>query len=208
MHGRSSARPRRSSAFAAILPLLVPASLAAQPAAPPTRYTVTETLSLVVPGQVMTTARDGDRAIAEMWIPAQPGNPSGVHSRAYYDLKASLSYTLDLIDSTTPCGPSNYTGDWGDPFTMSAGLLADAAKYHPTPAGSEVVNGIATEVSQATSPDGVMRLWVEPKTGLLVKWVATPPNGPPKTMIEVTSLSFTPPTPDALKLPAKCLLPG
>ena len=50
-----------------------------------------------------------------------------------------------------------------------------------------------------------MQLWVEPKTGLLVKWVATPPNGSPKTMIEVTSLSFSPPTPAALKLPAKCL---
>ena len=204
MHGLSSARPRRLPALAALLPLLVPASLTAEPA-PPTRYMVTETLALVVPGQVMITGRDGDQAIAEMRIPARPDNPTGVHSRAYYDLKASLSYTLDLINPATPCGPSNYTGDWGDPFTMSAGLLADAAKYHPTAAGSDVVNGIATQVSQAATPDGLMQLWVEPKTGLLVKWVATPPNGSPKTMIEVTSLSFSPPTPAALKLPAKCL---
>ena len=26
--------------------------------------------------------------------------------------------------------------------------------------------------------------WVEPKTGLIVKWIMTPPNGPPRTMIE------------------------
>ncbi len=205
MNAISSARPRRIAALAAILPLLAPASLAAQPAAAPTRYTITETLALVVPGQVMTIGRDGDRAIAENRLPGRPDDPAGVHTRAYYDLKASLSYTLDLIDPATPCGPSNYTGDWGDPFAMSAGLLAEAAKSHPTRAGSEVVNGIATEVSQAATPDGVMRLWVEPKTGLLVKWVATPPNGPPKTMIEVTALSYTPPTAAALKLPAKCL---
>jgi hypothetical protein len=203
MHERSSVRPRRLAALAALLLSLAPASLAAEPVAP-TRYTVSETLALIVPGQVIVTARDGDRAIIEMRGPPTADTPKGLFSRAYYDLKAQTSYTLDLQDPTTPCGLSTFKGDWGDPFTMSAGLVEQAGQYHPTPAGTEAVHAIATIVSQFNTPDGLQRIWVEPKTGLLVKWVITPPNGPPKTMIEVTSLSFTPPTADALKLPAKC----
>ena len=190
-------------AAAALLPG-VPSVSGAEPVAAPTRYSVTETLYLVVPGQVMKIGRDGGGAIIEQTLPPNADSPNGVHSRAYYDLKAGLSYTLDLIDPATPCGPSNFTGDWGDPFAMSAGLIAQMAQSHPTDAGPETVNGIATEVSTATTPDGQARLWVEPKTGLIVKWVMTPPNGPARTMIEVTALSLTPPTPEALALPGKC----
>ena len=91
---------------------------------------------------------------------------------------------------------------------MSADLIAQMAKFHPTNAGAASVNGIATEVSVASTPDGQGKLWVEPKTGLIVKWVMTPPSGPPRTMIEVTSLSLTPPSPAALALPAKCARGG
>jgi outer membrane lipoprotein-sorting protein len=66
------------------------------------------------------------------------------------------------------------------------------------------VNGIATEASVAATPDGQGKVWVEPKTGLIVKWVMTPPKGLPRTMIEVTSFSLTPPSPGALALPPKC----
>ena len=130
------------------------------------------------------------------------------HTRAYYDLKAGLSYTLDLVDPTTPCGPSNYSGEWGDPFSMSADLIAQMAKFHPRDAGAATVNGFATKVSVATTPDGEGKVWVEPKTGLIVKWVMTPSSGPPRTMIEVTSFSLTPPSPAALALPTKCAQGG
>ena len=195
-------------AVGALFTASAPVAASAQPAAAPTRYSVTETLFLVVPGQVMNIGRDGDRAVAEQTLPPNADSPAGVHTSAYYDLKAGLSYTLDLLDPATPCGPSNVSADWGDPFVMSADLIAQMAKFHPTAAGPETVNGIATEVSTATTPDGQARLWVEPKTGLIVKWVMTPPNGPPRTMIEVTSLSSTPPTPAALALPAKCARGG
>jgi len=144
----------------------------------------------------------------EQTLPPSADTPTGVHSRAYYDIKAGLSSTLDLIDPATPCGPSNVTGDWGDPFVMSADLIRQMAKYHPTDAGAATVNGIATEVSVAATPDGQGKVWVEPRTGLIVKWVMTPQNGPPRTMIEVTSFSLTPPSPAALALQAKCAQGG
>ena len=200
-------RPTRALAGGLAAAALLAGALsvaAAQPVAAPTRYSVTETLFLVVPGQVMKIGRDGPSAIIEQTLPPSADSPAGVHSRAYYDIKAGLSYTLDLIDPATPCGPSNVSADWGDPFAMSAGLIAQMASYHPSDAGAETVNGIATQVSVATTPDGQARLWVEPKTGLIVKWVMTPPKGPPRTMIEVTSLSLTPPTAAALALPTKC----
>ncbi len=193
-----------SLAAAAVLAGFAPTVSAAQPAAAPTRYSVTETLFLVIPDQVLKIGRDGQSAIIEQTIPPRADNPTGLHSRAYYDLKAGVSYTLDLIDPATPCGPSNFSGDWGDPFAMSADLMAQMAKAHPTDAGAETVNGIATRVSVATSLDGQAKLWVEPKTGLIVKWVMTPPKGPSRTVIEVTSFNLTPPTPAALALPIKC----
>ena len=189
---------------AVLLAGFAPSDARAQPAAAPTRFSMTETLFLVVPGQMMKIGRDGQSAIIEQTLPPNADTPSGVHSRAYYDIKAGLSYTLDLIDPATPCGPSNFTGDWGDPFAMSADLIAQMAKFHPTDAGAATVNGIATEVSVAASPDGQAKVWVDPKTGLIVKWVMTPPNGAPRTMIEVTSFSLTPPSPAALALPTKC----
>jgi hypothetical protein len=195
-------------AAAALLAGLAPAASSAQPAAAPTRFSVTETLFLVVPGQVMKIGRDGQSAIIEQTIPPSADSPAGLHTRAYYDLKARLSYTLDLIDPATPCGPSNFTGDWGDPFAMSADLTGQMAKLHPRDAGAATVNGIATEVFVATTPDGQGKAWVEPKTGLIVKWVMTPPKGPPRTMIEVTSFSLTPPSPAAVALPAKCARGG
>jgi len=198
----------RALAGAMLIVALSPSAYSAQPAAAPTRYSVTETLFLVVPNQVMKIGRDGQRAIIEQTLPPNADTPSGVHSRAYYDIRAGLSYTLDLIDPATPCGPSNVTGDWGDPFVMSAALFGQMAKFHPTVAGAETVNGIPTEVSVATTPDGQARIWADPGTGLIVKWVMTPPNGPPRTMIEVTAFSRTPPSPNALVLPAKCARGG
>ena len=195
-------------AAAALFAGLAPSVSNAQPAVAPTRYSVTEILFFVVPDQIMKIGRDGQSAIIEQSIPARADHPTGVHSRAYYDLKAGLSYTLDLIDRATPCGPSKVSGDWGDPFAMSADLIAQMAKFHPTNAGAATVNGIATEVSTATTPDGQAKVWVEPKTGLIVKWVMTPPNGPPRTMTEVTSFSQTPPSPAALALPTKCAQGG
>jgi hypothetical protein len=198
----------RALAAAALLAGVAPSVSSARPAAAPTRFSVTETLFLVVQGQILRIGRDGQSAIIEQTIPPRTDNPTGVRSRAYYDLKAGLSYTLDLINPATPCGPSNFTGDWGDPFVMSADLIAQMARFHPTHAGAAIVNGIATEVSVAATPDGQGRVWVEPKTGLIVKWVMTPPNGPPRTMIEVTSFSLTPPSPAALALPTKCAQGG
>ncbi len=191
-------------AVATLIAGVAPSPSRAQPPVAPTRYSVTETLFLVVPGQVMKIGRDGQSAIIEQTLPPNKDTPAGVHSRAYYDIRGARSYTLDLIDPTTPCGPSTFTGDWGDPFVMSAGLIDQMARFHPIGAGPATVNGVATELSVATTPDGQAKVWVEPKTGLIVKWVMTPANGPPRTMIEVTSFSLTPPSPAALSLPARC----
>jgi hypothetical protein len=176
----------------------------AQAAEAPTRYMVSEKLSLVVEGQTMTIGRDGQRAMSEQALPARADLPKGQRSRAFYDLNTGLTWTVDLIDHSTPCGASRFTGDWGDPFTISAGLIDQLGHYHPTRAGAETVNGIPTEVSVATTPDGQAKVWVDPRTGLLVKWVITPPKGPPQTMIEVTSFSLTPPPPAAFAIPPKC----
>jgi hypothetical protein len=175
----------------------------AQAATAPTTYTLVETNNLVG-SQSVVYARDGDKAISEQTGAPALGFPNGLHTKAFYDLKTGTSWTLDLRDASTPCGPSHFTSDWGDPFVISAGLTAQAADFHPTGAGPESVNGIATQKSVAMTKDGKMELWVEPKTGLLVKWVTTAPGKAPETVIEVKSLSFTAPPASAFALPPKC----
>jgi hypothetical protein len=59
-------------AAAALLAGLAPSASRAQPAAAPTRYSLTETLFLVVEGQVMKIGRDGQRAIIEQTLPRTP----------------------------------------------------------------------------------------------------------------------------------------
>lgn len=177
----------------------------AQAQAPtPARYQVRENYALVAPGQVLTVTRDGDRATLEQFMPPGAVGPEGSHSRAYYDLKSKTSHTIDLLVPTMACGPSNFSGDWGDPFVQSADLMGQMAGLHPTDLGPKTINGIATLGHEAKTPDAVMDIWTEPKTGLIVKWIATPSSGPPKVMIEVTSLSLTPPSAESLALPAKC----
>lgn len=194
----------RTLAATVLLAAFVPSVSHAQPAPAPTRYSVNETLFLVVEGQIMKIGRDGQSAVIEQSLPPSKDSPAGVHVRTFYDINAKLTTTLDLIDPANPCEPSKFSGDWGDPFAMSADLLAEMAQRHPTDAGTAIVNGIATKVSVAATPDGQAKVWVEPNTGLIVKWVMTPPSGPPRTMIEVTSFTLTPPSPAALALPSKC----
>jgi hypothetical protein len=192
--------------LASVIPLAglgLTASQAATVAAP-TRYSLIETFSLVVPGQILMIDRDGQKAVLVDIHPASANSPL-VHTRSYYDLPAGRGLTVDL---TTPapsaCTAFKFSGGWGDAFEMSAGFIAQLAQYHPTDAGMAVVRGIPTKIVEAATPDGRARFWIEPKTGLIVKWTNTPPSGPPRTILEVTAFSLSPRPAAAFVPPANC----
>jgi hypothetical protein len=183
------------------------ASIAASSAAAasaPTQYSIVETASLFMAGQIIKIYRDGDRAMMEQFAPKQSNGARVPHTRTYYDLKAGRSYTLDLDNPQTPCISSAVAGDWGDPFASSAEMSAELAKQKPADGGEDTVNGVKTKVLIATAPQGSATLWVEPRTGLVMKWQAAEPNGAPRTVIEVTQFVLGAPPAATFALPAAC----
>jgi hypothetical protein len=191
--------------LAGLLPLINLGATAsrAEVVAAPTRYALTEIFALVIPGQILKIDRDGAMAVMENTYPPGPGRPAS-HVRAYYDLTTGRVLNVDLSDPARPCTESKFSGDWGDAFTTSAGLIAQLNSYHPEGAGAAVVSGIPTRIVEATTPDGRATVWIEPKTGLMVKWTNTPPKGPPQTILEVTALDYAPRPPATFVPPANC----
>lgn len=192
------------AAGAVLLAGLAAPGCQAQTPPAPTSYSVSEIFSAYVDGEILQIGRDGQKATVEQEIAPQGADIRGSHSRAYYDLAAGKSYTLDLIDPSKPCGPSSISGDWGDPFAVSADLAAEMAKYRAADVGTDSISGIMTKILDATTPQGEVRVWIEPATGLVMKWEVDAPHGPPKVMLLVTAFSITPPPPEDLAPPAKC----
>jgi hypothetical protein len=171
-------------------------SLLAQYGKAPDTYSVTEVNSMFGPANTMEISRDGDRAVVDQNSPRE-GYPNGFHTRAIYDLRTGKTYSLDLNQTAAACGAGNFSGDWGDPFAMSAGL----AKLSPKDAGSGTVNGMAAKALEVVIPGqaGPAKVWVEGKYGLILKLEM---GG--KTVIEVKKVSFAKPPASVFALPAAC----
>ncbi len=169
------------------------AGLQAQTA--PTAYTVTETNGMFGDPLTITTYRDGSRAVIHF-------EKSGTQS--FYDLQAHKEFTWAA--GAGECGTATWSGDWGDPFVSSADMAAEFAKMQAKEAGAEVVNGLSTKIYKVAMPGGAgeAAAWVDPKTGLLVKFVMTAPNEAPKTMIERTQFRAGPPPAEIFAIPASC----
>jgi hypothetical protein len=177
------------------------ASLRAQTAPAPTAYTVTSTSSMMVEGQVTKTSRLGSKALVEQFNSTDPKAP---HTRSLNDLAKHTNLTWSLPDFAGGCGTGAFSGDWGDPFVFSASLLDDLNKQNPKQVGTETVHGFAARILEAGGPDGKTRVWVDNKYGLLLKAQSIPPNGAPRTLIEVTEMSFAPPPASVFAIPAAC----
>ncbi len=192
------------SVCAVLLACLKVPEIQAQAGKAPEAYTVTEVVSLFGPSANMQVQRDGNKAMVEQSYPPQQPGAKGGHTRTLYDLEAHTAITWDLTDSAIPCGKSNFSGDWGDPFAMSGEMSAALAQQHATEAGTETINGTATKVLQATTNDGVAKAWVDAKTGFIWKLQLTPKTGPMRTLIDVKQVSLAKPAASVFAMPASC----
>jgi hypothetical protein len=175
---------------------------AAQP--PLNTYSLVETTSLAMVGQTIEIYRDGDRAMMEQYAPKQADGNRPPHTRTYYDLKAGRSYTVDLDDPLVPCGVSDSKGDWGDPFASAAAMNEELEKQKPADGGHQSLAGIDTRIFVASTPQGRTKLWIDPKSNLLMKWQIVAPDGKPLTVLEVTKFSTAAPPPALLAVPPAC----
>jgi hypothetical protein len=140
--------------------------------------------------------RDGTAALIE--------NKTDQVIRSYYDLAKRRSFSWDTADASPVCGSGTFGGDWGDPFSQD--LITQLNQLHPKAVGSEVVNGIKTNVLEAINPqDGSKhRVWLDASYGALIKWTSTGADGKAQTQVEVTSLVVGKPPASTFALPADC----
>jgi len=167
----------------------------AQYAKPPEVYSATEVNAIFGPSVTMKVDRDGWRALVESTTPGSPGT----HTKAYYDLQTHKNYSWDANYPTPKCSGGTFSGDWGDPFETTAGLMKELAPQNPQPAGSETVNGFTTKVFEAGAGAEKVKLWRDTKYGLAVKVQLGE-----KTIIEVKTLSLVRPPASLFTLPAAC----
>jgi hypothetical protein len=175
----------------------------AQYAPPPNAYSVTEVNSMFGPEVHMQVYRDGLKVLLDQSYAAQPGGKPG-HTRTLYDLQSHRNFTWDLLNKDVPCGGGTFSGDWGDPFAMSAEMNADLAKQHLNPVGGATLNGIPTKVFESDSPQMKAKAWVEEKYGLVIRMTMSAPNGQPRTLVEVSALSLAKPAASVFVLPPAC----
>jgi hypothetical protein len=168
-----------------VLSCLCTAVLAcAQYTASPQAYTVVQQNSLFGPASTMRVYRDGSKAATDLV-------QGSTHVRTVYDLQAHTNISWDASQPGAECGNGKFSGDWGDPFTMSAGFLDDINKQSPTPVGTETVNGVSAKVSEFTMAGATAKskVWIDPKYGMIIKLLMAEPGGAPKVAIETTQMT-------------------
>jgi hypothetical protein len=172
------------------------------PAAPaqivdvPTAYSMTMDNSALAPGLITKIYRSGTKAaIGQTML--------GLQRHTVYDLSTRRSYTWSLLDRSVPCTSGSFSDDWGDPFVAAAHLKADILKENARQTGTATINGIETRVIKVQQYPDEATLWLEQKSGLIIKAEARV-NGQRKPMIEVKQLSFSPPPENLFNLPASC----
>ena len=194
----------------AFLAFVASPELVAQYAKAPDTYSVTEVNNMFMAGMTMEVTRDGTRAVVDQSYPPREGSPKGYHTRTFYDIPAGKSYTQDLLQPGGPCTGANFSGDWGDPFAMTAQINAEAAKKPLKDLGPGTVNGMAAKVMEVPV-EGMptpAKVWIEGKHGLVLKLDMAMPGKPQATLFEVKTVSFGKPPAGAVAQPASCVAAG
>jgi len=189
--------------------IVVPAALAlssvalhAQSPAEPTAYTVTVRFYITGTAQ-RTTYRLGSKVVVDA-VPSAgiPPSPTpAAPTRTLYFLDSGQSLSWEPANAASACTRSSFLGDaWLDPFSG----LADFAVPGVTQASAETIHGIETKILVSKAKPGI-RLWVDPKTGLMLKAEFTPPSSDKAiTYFEVNEVHLEPPAAALFEIPALC----
>jgi hypothetical protein len=180
--------------------------LGAQAPEEPSAYTVS-VQQLSGNGALVTAYRLGPQVLVDYTGDPSNSNP-GSHKRMLLNLETKLRLTWDRVDASVPCVRSNFTAedrhgdDMQDPFMGGAAL----ASNKDTQLGTETIHGIATRiVEMAGDPNFAIRMWVDPRTGLVLRaMIVDPARGAKRPWFEVTQVSFEPPPASLFAAPSQC----
>lgn len=180
----------------------LPAALYPQSPTEPTAYTVTVRFE-VTGAAFRTTYRLGSKVLVDA-IPS-PGIPPSTSpaapTRTLYFLDTGKSISWEPANPASACKRESFQGDaWLDPFSG----LSDLAMPGVTQAGSEAIHGIEAKILVSKAKPGI-RLWVDPKTGLMLKAeYSAPSSNKAIPYFEVTEVHFEPPAATLFEIPAHC----
>jgi hypothetical protein len=170
---------------------------------PPTAYTITQPI-VGSDGGTATIYRSGSQVAMEYIHSNVPNGTPGHRTLSLYDLNAGFSHTWDPAIAPPSCSVSRFSGDWGDPFGMTAELTAGIAKGDFKPTGVETLAGISTKVYTNISPQGTVKVWLDVKDNLVIRAQVTSASAAPLTLADITKVSFAPPPASIFALPAYC----
>lgn len=185
--------------------LVFPVCGLAQAQSGPQTYSLSETNALFGPEMNVEVHRDGNMVLVDSSSAGAAGS-KGIHTRTLYDLRVGKSYTADLVNPSTPCGAGTFSGDWGDPFAMSAELLGDLANKNPKTVGTETIAGLPTKIMEAhdAASKTNSRVWVDEQHHLIARLQMTQGSSPAKTIIALKQFSLAKPAASLFVLPPGC----
>lgn len=170
---------------------------------PPTTYTITQT-TVGADGATTTFYRSGTQVVMEYIHPKIPDGTPGHHSLSLYDLNAGVSHTWDPAITPPSCSVGKFSGDWGDPFGMTAELAPQIASGEFKPVGVETVAGVSTKVYANTSPQETVKVWFDAKDNLVIRAQVLAANAAPQILVDISKVSFTAPPASIFVLPPYC----
>lgn len=168
---------------------------------PPAAYTITQNGNS--PGASTTVYRSGSKALAIVNEPAQGSTPA-MRIYSLYDIAAGINYSWSPDSPPIQCSSGTFSGDWGDPFALTAEVTTDIASGQVKPAGSETINGIPTQIYAGSNAQATEKVWFDQKDGLVIRAQISGAGAPLMTLADITSVSFTPPDPKLFILPPAC----
>lgn len=186
----------------ASLSLALAASLAYAQAGPPTAYSIVQAVA-GAPGTTLTINRSGSKVLTELNHPAQGGTPAG-RTLTLYDLRAQTTISWDASAQPALCSAGNFSGDWGDPFAMTAEVTSGVNKGELKQAGTETISGVSTEVYAGTSGGATTKAWLDKAHELVMRAVVTMPGSAPMTLVDIRKVSLTAPAASMFAAPAAC----
>lgn len=162
--------------------------------AQPTVYTIKEWQALLgPPGRNITIYRSGSKAAIDF---VHEGSGT---TRSVKDLETHTQYDWDISNPGNGCSAGKWSDDWGDPFAMNKELPAGKVVGH------ESINGIPARVMEAAMPDGsTAKVWLEEKSGLILKAQVSDKSGQTTALLEVKSASFAKPPDSVFQVPPSC----
>jgi hypothetical protein len=169
----------------------------------PNAYTVVETNAMMGAPTATTISRDGSMAVIQQEIPPH-GDAPAVHMRSLYNLATKKNLSWDPTAASIMCSSGTFGGDWGDPFVAGAETKDEIAKQNGQEVGTETINSMAAKVMTASEQGMSFRVWIETKTGLVLRLEMTPASGEKQTLIDVKQLSLAKPAASEFAPPPAC----